>query len=142
MDLARLINEVAAERFKNDCINNQCIVHIGMHGGKYERVICVISLDNHVLLRYKTLEYKIMRSDEKTYAATVAFLLEEIENDIISCVHTDIEFDGYYPDRDDYYSDNYVIVKRNNERVFYRAFRENELVQVVGKYLYSLRFMN
>ena len=143
MDLARLINEVAAEHFKTDCITNQCLVHIGMHGGKYERVLCVIAMENHVLIRYKTLEYKILRSDAKAYAETVAFLLEEIQNDIILNINNEIEFDGYIPEHDEYYTQNCVLVKRNNEQVFYRRFfLEDQMVDVVGKYLLSLRFMN
>lgn len=142
MDLAQLITEASTDAFKKECIESQCIVHIVMHGDRYERQVIVIPMAKHVLIRYKCLEYKINRQDAQGYNEIISFLLQEIASEIQKCVSIDIEFDGYSPHTHDEYTHNYVIVEKKNENIFGRIFKETQLVEVVGRYLQSLRFLN
>jgi hypothetical protein len=142
MDLAQLITDASVDAYRKECNESQCIVHIVMHGDRYEREVIVIPMAKHVLIRYKAIEYKINRQDVQGYNEIISFLLKEIEAEIQKCVNIDIEFDGYSPHMHNEYTHNYVIVERKNENVFGRIFKENQLIEVVGKYMQSLRFLN
>lgn len=141
MDLADMIVGAAATQLKKECLSNKCVISICMHN-RYIYVIEVISLTNHIILKYKSLEYKILRQNKDEYNEIVTFLVDEIVDADEIQVNEDIEFNGYWPNNDDAYHENSVTVKRNDEKVFYKPIKEVDLSDVVGKYLKSLRLIN
>lgn len=141
MDLAMMISDAAASQFKTECLSNTCYVKIGMHN-RYSYEIEVIPLTNHVILKYKTMEFKVHRQNKQEYEDAVSFLLEEIEDAVSLSLSDDIEYGGYWPDTDEFYNENFVTVTKNKEQVFNKPFREENFANTVGKYLKSLRLLN
>lgn len=141
MDLAIMISEAAASQLKNDCLTNACRITINFHN-RYSYDVEVIPMTNHIILKYKTLEFKIEKSNKQEYEESVQFLIDEIEDASALDLSNDIEFGGYWPDSDEYYNENSVLVLKNGQRVFYKPFREEQFSETVGKYLKSLRLIN
>lgn len=136
-----MISDAAATQFKTECLSNKCFVTIKMHN-RYSYDVEVIPMTSHILLKYKTLEFKIQRQNKQEYEDSIQFLLDEIEDAISLSLSDDMEYGGYWPDADEFYNENFVIVKKNNEQVFYKPFREEQLKDIIGKYLKSLRLLN
>lgn len=141
MDLALMISDAAASKFKTECLSNTCYVKINMHN-RYDYDIEVIPLTNHIILKYKTLEFKIQRANKQEYEESIQFLLDEIEDAVSLSLSNDIEYGGYWPDQDEFYNENSVLVVKNGERVFYKAFFEGDFKGTISKYLKSLRLLN
>lgn len=141
MDLANMISDAAASQFKKECLSNTCYVTISMHN-RYSYDVQVIPLTNHIILKYKTLEFKIQRQNKQEYEDSIKFLLDEIEDDVALRLSNDIEYDGNWPHHDEHHGEHYVVVKKNEQQVFYKPFGEEDFAQTVGKYLQSLRLMN
>lgn len=141
MDLANMISDVAASQYKKECLSNKCHVTINMHN-RYSHEIEVIPLTHHIILKYKTLEFKIQRQNKQEYENSIEFLLDELQDAVALSLSDDIEYGGYWPENDEYYNENDVVVKKNEQRVFYKPFREEHFTETVGKYLKSLRLLN
>lgn len=57
-------------------------------------------MSNHILIKYKTIEYKVARNDSISYENIVNFLIEAIDVDADTSLNLDIEYTGYWPDQD------------------------------------------
>jgi hypothetical protein len=114
MDLANLIVEASAATFKAECNDKKCLVNISMHGGRYVRDIYVVPMTNHVLIIFRTMEFKLNRQDRDAFTDTVGFLVNEVEHDMLKTIREDIEFHEYWPQNDDQYNVNQVTIAKKN----------------------------
>lgn len=141
MDLASYIAEAAVDTFKKECETNTCDVIFKMHN-RYSYTISVVPMAKHIIIRYKTLEYKISREDTLSYDDIVNFLVEAIEDDIEVSLNCDIEWNGYWPDHDEEYHINNIVVKRHGENVFSIDFKRDKFESVLKFHLKCLRNLN
>lgn len=110
MDLANLIVDSASETFKNECISNLVNVTITFHN-RYKYVISIVPMSKHVILKYKTLEYKILRDDKSSYEEVIDYLLNAIDYDADESLNWEIEWGGYWPDHDEDYCKNNLKIQ-------------------------------
>ena len=141
MDLANLIVESAASHLKEECLAKQCKISISMHGNHHIREIYVVPMANHVLIQYKTLEFKVIRQDRKAFNEVVEFLLNEIEEALKAAVTTAVGL-GIWESEYDVPDENYVDVSRGGDVVFSKAFEAENFRPVLSNYLKNLRMMN
>jgi hypothetical protein len=142
MDLANFIVEASAATFKAECNDKKCRVNVSMHGGRYVRDLSVIPMSNHVLIAFRTIEFKLNRQDRHSFNDTVDFLVNEVEDDILKTLREDVEIHGYWPQNDDEYNVNLVTVGRADQIVFSKEFDEKKLTNVLGTYLRNMRLVN
>ena len=74
MDLAEMISKSAVETFKEECLSNTCDICIKLHR-RYDYIVSITPMAKHILIKYKTLEYKISREDALSYNEIVEFLV-------------------------------------------------------------------
>lgn len=141
MDLADYIVKVAANNLKSDCMDRKCTIKVFMHGDRYLREIYVISMTNHVLLQFRSIEFKLSREDKESFNDTVDFLVNEVEDDILKAFNEDIEYDVYWPN-DEMYNKNYMTVGKANDIIFSKRFDLKELKKTLSTYLKNMRFLN
>lgn len=143
MDVALMISDVAAAKYKEECKTKECQVFIKMHY-RYEHTIEIVPLTNHIILRYKSIEYKVSKQNKEEFDEVVSFLVEEISDAINYQLENDIVYEGYRPDTlSKYlYEQNYVCVQKKEETIFYKRFDSDAMQEVVGKYLKGLRLLN
>ena len=141
MDLASMIAEASVEAFKTECIRNTCSIRINLHS-RYNYDVSITPMNSHILVRYKTLEYKIPRADKDSYNEVVDFLSEAIDSDCDNTVNSDIEFNGLWPDNEEFWDQNTIRVHRNDEQVFEMVFNREKLVPVLKNYMQTLRMLN
>ena len=98
-------------------------------------------MNKHVMIKYKTLEYKIARDNKDDYNSTLQFLFNAITDDLDMILNDDIEFAGYWPEHDDEFSINRLEVKRMNTRIFNIPFESSKFEEVFRMYLSTLRNM-
>jgi len=134
MDLALTIVEASTETFKKECLTNTCNVDITIHD-RYNYNIIIIPMEKHILIKYKTLEYRVARDDKKSYDDILNFLIEAIDDDIYTSLNLDIEYHGYWPDHDENFYINSIIIKRHDEKVFNFNFKRDKLKEVMQLYL-------
>lgn len=135
-----MITETATSIYKKECQEKKYVITISMHGGKYKRDICFIPLINNIMLTYKLLELKVNRQCSQDFIETIEFLINEIEDDISNNLNDDIEYGGYWPDNDEFYNEHYIVVKRENENIFCKQFKQEHMQKVTCSYLKNLRF--
>lgn len=136
-----MIADASAEAFKKECTNNTCVIDINMHC-RYKYQVTVTPMANHVLIKYKTMEYKIARSDKDAYYETVDFLVDAIDTDCDVSLNYDIEYDSYWPDNNEEHCINNLKVTRHGEQVFWREFKREDMQAQIKQYMRSLRFLN
>lgn len=141
MDLANMIVDASADKLKSECHKNTCKIVIHLHG-RYNYVISITPMTAHVLLNYKTLEYKIARIDKESYNETLDFLLDAIENDCQININDDMEYGDLWPDNEEFWYSNYMQVTRHDARVFYAEFKRENMTAVVKNYMRTLRLLN
>ena len=141
MDLAHMIADVSIDKFKKECENNTCSVELCLRN-RYNYKILVIPMGTHALVRYKTIEYKIPRSDKESWKEVVDFLIEAINTDCNHNVNSDIEYAGLWPDNEEFWYRNTLSLIRHNEKVFWTEFKEDDFETTIAKYMYSLRMLN
>ncbi len=141
MDLANMIADASVQIYKKECIENACIIKINMHD-KYKYEIQVIPLASHVIIKYKTLEYKIAKADKDGYESIIQFLLEAIHEDVDMSVSVDIEHGGYWPDHDENYDQNFLRITKSSTSVFFTQFKQENMEKDVARYMKFLRFLN
>lgn len=100
MDLAHMIAESAAENFKKECESNVCEVKINAHC-RYNYSIFITPMANHILVKYKTMEYKVPKDNAGAYENVVSFLAEAISDEVAMTMDHEIEFKGYWPHHDE-----------------------------------------
>lgn len=142
MDLADLIVKASAATFKAECNDKKCLVNVSMHGGRYVRELYVVPMSNHVLIAFRTMEFKLNRQDRDAFNDTVDFLVNEVEDDILKTLREDIEFHGFWPPNDEGYNVNLVTVSKADQIVFSKEFDEKKLTNVLGTYLRNMRLIN
>lgn len=138
MDLARMIVDVSAEVYKKECKDSICSVDVCFNN-RYKYSLSVIPMASHVLIEYKTIRFKVERSDKKEYDELISFLAKEIKIDRFDSLNSEIEFDGYWPDNDENFGCNSIKVSRAGEKVFFQEFEEDHFEKVLKPYLSSLR---
>lgn len=141
MDIAEMIADASVKTFKNECSSNTCNVEINMHC-RYKYIISIIPMATHILIRYKSLEYKIARADKDAYESTIDFLVDAISDDAGNSLSDEIEFGNYWPDHDEDFSTNTIRVVRHETQVFWNQFKEENMDKAVKRYLMTLRFLN
>lgn len=141
MDLALLITEAACEQFKKDCLDHTYVLTVSKHGGRYKCDIQVVPMTNHVLLKYKSLEFKLSKHESAEYMDAIEFLMNGIDNDISYALEEDIEFNGYWPADDEYYHENFIHVKRNEDIHFRKRVADDDVIKVAMTYLKNMRFV-
>lgn len=141
MDLANMIADVSVEMFKEKCDKNICVISLNLHN-RYKYEITVTPMANHVLLKYKTLEYKVPRIDKNAYEDTIDFLVHALDDDCCVSMNQDIEFNSYWPenDEDHYYCSIRMI--RHGEQVFHSEFKRENMQKEVKRYMRTLRLIN
>lgn len=140
MDLAQYIVDVSVQSFKDDCFANQVEAVFQFHA-KYKASLYVVPMANHVIIRYKALEYKINRSDKATYEELINFMLDAVEMDISNKVASDIEYNGYWPSNDEFFNSCHLAVKKKAETVFSLAPKIGNFKSVAFDYLKHLRLV-
>lgn len=141
MDLANLIVEAASANLKSDCIERKCVIKVFMHGDRYLREIYIVPMNNHIILQFRTLEFKLNRQEKDAFNETVEFLVNEIEDDLLKVFNEDIEYDINWPN-DEMYNKNYMTVGRSNEIIFSKRFDMTKMKSTLGTYLKNMRFLN
>lgn len=141
MDLANMIADVSVEKFKEECDKNVCTVSINLHN-RYKYTVTVTPMASNVVLSYKTLQYKVPRSDKDAYADTIDFLVDAIDDNCSNVMNEDIEFNGYWPESDDEHYYCSLSMTRHGEHVFYSEFRRENMQKEVKRYMRTLRLMN
>lgn len=141
MDLARMIADASYTLYKKECEKNMCSLKINMHC-KYSYELNFIPLTRHILIKYKTIEYKINRSDKESYESIVDFLIKAIKEDAAQSVNNDIELESYWPESDEYYDVNSIKVLKDDTQVFYKNFSEENMEKDIKCYMNFMRFLN
>lgn len=137
-----MIAEASATAFKKECDENTCTVYFTMHG-RYDYQLLVTPMTSHILIKYKTMEYKILRHDKEAYESTVAFLSEVISSEVDVYLNDDIEYNGYCPDHDENFNVNILKVARHGKQVFcIPAFKKEDMAETLKFYMKSLRYLN
>lgn len=140
MDLALTITESAAEIFRKECLTNTCYVNIIIHN-RYKYNIIFVPMAKHIIIKYKTLEYKISREDNLSYKNIIDFLIEAIDDDADTSLQLDIEYD-YWPDHDENFYINSLIIKRHNNNIFNLNFKRDKFKDVMQLYLKCMINLN
>ena len=141
MDLATIIIDSAVNSFKDECESKTCDVNFMLRGGRYNYTIKIIPMNKHVMIKYKTLEYKVARENKDDYDSILKFLYGAIADDVNMILSDDIEFTGYWPEDDVEFSINRLEVKRLNTCVFNIQFECSRFEEVFRMYLSTLRNM-
>lgn len=131
-----MIAEASAKVFQKQCEENALVVEISMHS-KYKYNISVIPMASNILVRYRTLEYKIPRTDAEGYDAAIEFIISAIREDVIAQVADDIENWDQWPD-----NKTYVSFTRKGVVVSSVGFDNANLVHDVKGTMKTLRFLN
>ena len=139
MDIARTITDLAADLYKSDCHNHSCKIEVSMIIGRYQTEIDFISLSQSVIIRYKTMEYKVSRSSSADFELVCKFILDQIAHELSATLSgEDVDNDFEHPEY------NIISLKKNNDKqpifeknILFRNFKENVL-----EYMIPLRFMN
>ncbi|KIY94608.1 hypothetical protein MNEG_13355 [Monoraphidium neglectum] len=140
-NLANMIADASVEKFKEECDKNVCTVSINLHN-RHEYDITVMPMAIHVVLSYKTLQYKVPRADKETYTDTIDFLAEAIDNACRGNLHADVEFDRYRPDSEESHYYCCLRVHRHGAQVFYREFERDDMQRELKRYMRTLRLLN
>jgi hypothetical protein len=138
MDLANIIVDSAANAFKEECESKICDISLTLRG-RYKYLIQIVPMNKHVLIKYKTLEYKVAKDNKEDYNSIISFLFSAINDDISMKLNDDIEYEGYWPGDDEYYHINSLEMKRINNRIFYIQFKYERFEEVFNMYLATLR---
>ncbi|KIY93267.1 hypothetical protein MNEG_14695 [Monoraphidium neglectum] len=93
-----MITDASVDKFK-ECDKNLCTVSINLHD-TYKYVITVMPMASHVVLSYKTLQYKVPPADDKAYGDLIDFLTKAIDGECCQALDEDIERGEYWPDRE------------------------------------------
>ncbi len=140
MDLATLIVDSATETFKQECISNISNVTITVHN-RYKYVISIIPMSKHVIIKYKTLEYKVSKDDKSSYNEIIDYLLNAIDDDVYTSLNWEIEWADYWPDHDEDYCKNSLKIERKEEMVFGVEFKRDKLKSVSKMHLKCMRLL-
>jgi len=141
MDLAVLISEAASQAYKKDCTEKTCDVDILFHG-RYKYKISITPMSKHILIKYKTIEYKVARDDKATFEEVVSFISDIIDNDANTTLNEDIEYNGYWPDDDENYDINTITLKSQNADVFSRSFMRDKFDVIIKNSLKCMLCLN
>ena len=140
MDLATDIVDTAALAFKEECEEKKCEIVITLRG-RYTYIIYITPMNKHVLIKYKTLEYKIAKDNKEDYDTTVDFLQLAIIDDVEMSIKDEIEYSNYCPDHDDEFKTNILSIKRRDTKLFYMHFNFECFGDILKTYLKTLRNM-
>jgi hypothetical protein len=140
MDVAGMITEAASSLYKKECQERKYIITISMHGGRYKNDINLVPMANHIILIFKLLNLKLHRQELNAFNDAVTFLVNEVEDAIINNLNDDIEYNDYWPENDEFYNEHYVFVNRENETIFCKKFKQEDMQKVVCGYIKNLRF--
>lgn len=93
MDLGRQIVAAAQQALEEDRAKRACNVTISFchrdSDGRYDFQLRVAPDGNHVIIRYKTLEYRVARSDKAGYEGVIRSIREAIINEATEAAAAD-----------------------------------------------------
>lgn len=136
MDVARMITDVAAELYRQECENGMVKIEISMMMGRYITEIHFVPLSRNMLIRYKSMEYKVCRRDCANFEEVCNFILNQIVHDIFMCfVGEDVE----EMENSEY---NIISLTKNGEAAFQRNVTFASFKDNVMEYIMPLRFLN
>lgn len=140
MDLAQFIVDASAQTFKDDCIANQLEIVFLFHD-KYKHLLYIIPMAAHVIIKFRTVEYKVQRNDKTTFDELIHFLLDVIGSSVAHRVNFDMEHEGYWPNDHENFGTLQITVSKKNDTVFDLSPRLEGWRQVAFDYLKHMRLI-
>lgn len=134
MDLATAIVDKAADTFRDECQEKKCVINITLRG-RYAYIITIIPMNKHVVIKYKTLEYKIAKENKKDYDNILEFLYLAIKDDAELSLGDDDD------DNEETFNINILSMKRQDTKLFYAEFKFENFGVIFKTYLETLRNM-
>ncbi|PNH12185.1 hypothetical protein TSOC_000910 [Tetrabaena socialis] len=149
MDLAAMIAGASADRFKQECADNVCKIDIRT-GESFSFALEVVPLAQHVLVRYKAMEYRMPRADGGAWEELCAFLADAIAEAYMTSMHALARENGLWPQ----YESFTLTVTRLGKEVFRSDFCDPDesrpssesvserMASDLKRYMKLLRFLN
>lgn len=135
MDVARMITDAAVELYKKECNEHAVSIEISMMMGRYVADIQFISMTHAIIIRYKVMEFKVLRASINDFEYICNFILDQIINEMFMVfVGEDID--------DDIPEYNIIGMKRNNEMIFQKNVNFSNFKEKTLEYIMPLRLMN
>jgi len=139
MDLPNMIVDAATSKYVEAQKQNTCTFEIKFHQ-KYEYKLSFVATKNDVIVTYKTLELRCPKADRKAMNDIAKLFAKEMENDMSTSLSEDIEYDGYWPDNDEYFDINTFRVFSKDTLVFHKRFKN--ISDVLLKMMDMMSFLN
>lgn len=111
---------------------------ISMHQ-KYNYMIKFIPRKSNIIILYKSIRYKIRKSNKMDFMEAIDFLVDEIEEDCIKKVEYSRFNENYLSDYDENYEKHSLCVKKELSIIYEKMFYDEDYKKTVMKYLSLMR---
>lgn len=144
--LASQIVAASADLYKKECETKQCDLIIGIYHNTYRFTVSFTPMKDQVLIKFRTMAYRVARKDVEGFEEIVNFLLQAIQDEIREhSVRDEVDVD----DQDAFDAglggerNHRVTIMRHSEQVWSLTFDEMEYMDDICRlYTKSLRFLN
>lgn len=143
MDLAQQIVAAARKEFEQDCNKQSCDIIVNVLYNCYNYTVRVVPLPDHLLVRHKSIVYKVPRTDRDGFEDVMGFLLQAIKDEI-ACRTAQDELDVDGVDFDDFVDEHRhkVTIMRHGSTVFQAGFQwYKNLDETFRRYTKTLRYL-
>ncbi len=135
-----MIVDASTETYKKESLKKASTIKVCMYN-RHTYELTVIPMAKHVLIQYKTLEFKIGRDDKDGYESIVQFLVNAIYSDLELSIRDNILYGEGFIYNDDF-DESYLEVTRTGVSVFTTIITQKTMKEQLKTYLMPMRFLN